>query len=256
MKILRAVLAAAIILAAVPHAYAQSDPGDARGRRSAVHVRTTFGGYCGSTGQFFYGAPVIRLRPFNFSAEVLYPVVRPLGLAPGSQDYDNGFDWVARWPYVSTGGRDAAPSPMEKPRGASDTALREGKRLWRAGDPAGALEQFKKAVAADLTNAPAQLHMALALLAAGDGRHADRATRSALDAVRGPEDITGIELVAYFRNAKALTKFIERLDGVKDGAGSLTAALANHLLGRKERAAAQLAAMGDPAAAKLAGFLK
>jgi len=255
MQILRAVVVTAIILAAVPHAHAQDEPLKRDGRHFAVDVRTTFGGYCGYTGQFFYRPILLRPRTIFFW-EAAGPAVRPLGLEPGSQDYDPGFDWLRLWPYVSTGGRDAAPAPMAGPRGESEAALESGRMTWRAGDEAGALDRFKKAVAADVKNGPAQIHMALALLAAGDGRNADRAVRSALDAVRGPGEIAGIDLAGCFRNAKALMKFIDRLDGVKDGAGTLTAALANHLLGRKDRAAAKLAAMDDPAAAKLAGLLR
>jgi len=255
MKTLRAFVVAAVILAAVPHAFAQSQPVKRDGRHVAVDVRTAFGGYCGYTGQFYYVNTIIRPRTIYF-APVFHPVVRPIGLQPGSQDYDPGFDWLAQWPYVSTGGRDAAPAPIARPRGESESALEDGRRAWKAGDAAGALDLFKKAVASDVKNGPAQLHMALALLAAGDGRNADRAVRSALDAVRGPEEIAAIDLAGCFRNAKALMKFIDRLDGVKDGAGTLTAALANHLLGRKDRAAAKLTAMNDPAAVKLAGLLR
>ena len=248
MSVLRAFVAAFVIFAAVPSAEAQADPGRRPRRTVVVHVRTSFGGYLGDYGVFYYGWPVVR-PTFTYLADDLAPTVRPLGFGSNPGDFDPASTFRYRWPYDTSGGRDEAPP--RTPRVESEAAISEGRARWRAGDAAGALESFKKAVSADLKYGPAQLHMALALVAAGDLRNADKAVRSALDILRGADEVSALKIDDLFRTPKERARFEAKLTVGTDGTGSLAVALAHHLMGRKAKAAALLAALKDPAAAKL-----
>jgi len=252
MAILRVLVAAVVIFSAVPSAEAQADPGRRRGHTVVVRVRTSFGGYLGDYGVFYYGWPVVRPR-FTYLADDLTPGVRPLGFGANPGDFDSASTFRYRWPYDTAGGRDEAPAPT--PRVESEAAVVEGRAHWRAGETGAALDSFKKAVSADVKYGSAQLHMALALVAAGDLRNADKAVRSALDLVRGPEDISALKLDDLFRSPKEKARFEAKLTVGADGTGSLAVALAHHLMGRKAKASAILAAMKDPIAARLVVLL-
>jgi tetratricopeptide (TPR) repeat protein len=217
-----------------------------------VYIRTSFGCYLGHYSGFYYRWPVVRDR-VTYYADDLTPTVRPLGFGANPGDFDSSPNFRYRWPYDSIGGRDEAPA--RPARVESEAAVGEGRARWRAGDTAGALESFKKAVSADLKYGPAQLHMALALVAAGDSRNADKAVRSALDILRGADEISALKLEELFRTPKDRTRFEAKLAVGADGTGSLALALAHHLLGRKAKAAALLGALTDPAAARLAALL-
>jgi hypothetical protein len=254
MRILRALVFAAVLLSAAP-AFAQNDsPAKGGARPETPQVRNFIPNYSGIFGRFFYARPRIA-----WLVDDLVPVARPLGISPNYNYFDTAGrtipDWRT-WPYVSTGGRDEGPKADTTPKGESETALVDGRARWKAGDYAGALAGFKKAVANDLASGPARLHMALALLASGDEKNADKAVASAIDLVRGPDELAAIKLDELFRNAKERAKFEAKLVPSRDGTGSLTIALAQHLLGMKAKAAALLGGLKDPAGAKLAAILK
>lgn len=257
MSLLRAIVAAAVIVAAVP-AHAQSAQESRRPvHREVAEVRTTFGGYSGVLGRFLYGPPRLLwpvARPRTVWVEDdLAPEARPLGFSASAYGYSTYSrpepGWLG-WPYVSTGGRDEAPVTSSGPRAEAEAAVQEGRARWRAGNASGALDSFKRAVAADLKYGPAQLHMALALLAAGDGRNADKAVASALDLVRAPEELAALKLDDLFRATKDRTKFESKIAPAADGSGTLASALAHHLLGLKARAAALLERLNNDARAK------
>ncbi|HEY3226612.1 MAG TPA: hypothetical protein VGK61_06450, partial [Planctomycetota bacterium] len=168
MSFLRVFVAAVVILSAVPSAEAQTELERRSGRTVTVYIRTSFGCYLGHYSGFYYRWPVVRDR-VTYYADDLTPTVRPLGFGANPGDFDSSPNFRYRWPYDSIGGRDEAPA--RPARVESEAAVGEGRARWRAGDTAGALESFKKAVSADLKYGPAQLHMALALVAAGDPRN-------------------------------------------------------------------------------------
>jgi len=254
MRNLRAIVFAAVLLSAVPAAAQNASEGKSGGRPETPQVRTVLPNYSGIFGRFFYGRP-----RFMWVVDELGPVARPLGFSPNYNYFDTAGRSIPNWgmwPYVSTGGRDEAPRVETTPKGESETALSEGRARWKAGDYAGALAGFKKAVANDLASGTARLHMALALLATGDEKNADKAVASAIGLVRGPEELADIKLDDLFRNAKERAKFEAKLVPSRDGTGNLAIALAQHLMGMKAKAAALLGGLKDPAGAKLAALLK
>ena len=255
MTLIRTTVVVLILLAATP-AFGQEKPED-RNRRLLPQVRTLVTNYSGIYGRFMYGRPLHVVRPRTlWVVDDYMPEGRPLGISGNYNYFDTEgrvyTDWN-RWPYVSTGGRDEAPK--ETPKAEADAAMAEGRALWKAADYAGALAAFKKAVANDLKNAGARFHMALALLATGDLRNADKALASGLDLARGPEELPSLGADS-FRNAKERAKFETKLFPMGDGTGSLTVALAQHLLGLKEKAAKTLEGIQEPAAAKLGVLIR
>jgi tetratricopeptide (TPR) repeat protein len=184
---------------------------------------------------------------------------RPLGFSPsayGPNNYSAPQPSWGGWPY-NTGGRDLAPPPAPStPKAESDSALAEGRGLWKSGDYTGALACFKRAVASNLSNGSARLHMGLALLATGDLANADKAVASALVHLGGPDDVTAVNLEGSFRNPKERSKFESKLVPARDGSGTLSVALAQHLVGLKAKAAKLLADSKDPSAPTLAAVLR
>lgn len=261
MRLIRAFVAAAVIGSALPAAAQQPVENKRGGRQEVAHVRTTVVNYSGIFGRFIYGRAGIGWPAVNpriaWTVDEFIAEGRPLGFSPsayGQISFARPHVSWSGWPYVA--GVDAKPRSPSLPKAESEAALREGRARWRAGDQAGALAAFKKAVANDLASGVARLHMALALLAAGDLRNADRAVESALAGLGGPDDVATLKLDELFRNAKEREKFEVKLFTSKDGAGALAVALAQHLLGMKEKAKALLDKSEEPAAKKLAELLR
>jgi hypothetical protein len=262
MHITRALVAVLILVAAMP-ALAQDRP-DPRVRRPVPRVRVMYPHYSGVFGRFFWGPQRTLLvvddyipegRPLGISANYNYFDAEGRAYTDWNNGWSGGYGYGGGWPYVSTGGRDVAP-PAETPKATSESALIEGRLRWRGNDVAGALACFKKAVADDLTSAAARLHMALALVATGDLKNADKALESALPLSRMREALADLNIEELFRNPKAREKFEARLAPASDGTGAVSVALAQHLLGLKEKCAKTLDGTKDPNAAKLRELLK
>ena len=257
MCLLRAVVAAAVVACAVPAA-AQDQP-ENRNRRLLPDTRALVMNYSGIYGGFMYGRPLYYTRPRTYLyADDYIAGGRPLGISPNYNYFDAEgrvfTDWN-RWPYVATGGRDEAPRAEPTPKADAEAALIEGRALWKAADYEGALSSFKRAVAQDLKNPAARLHMGLALLITGDLKNADKAVASALDLLRAGDELPSLG-IEPFRNPKERARFEAKLFPARDGTGTLTVALAQHLLGLKEKAKALLETSEDRAAKKLAGLLR
>lgn len=261
MNFIRSIVAATIIVLATP-AFAQSDaPAGSNRRREVPQVRTLVTGYSGVFGRFIYGSPGIgwpAVHPrIAWVVDEFIEEGRPLGFSPNTYIHPSArprspwFDW----PYYAAG-RDVAPPAPRTPKAESEAALGEGRSRWKAGDLAGALASFKRAVAEDLRSGTARLYMALALFATGDLRNADKALVSALDLVRGREEVAALNFEGLFRTPKERGKFESKLTPAGDGTGSLTIALAQHLLGMKAKAARTLDGVKDPAANRLAELIR
>ena len=262
LHLVRALVAAAIIGAAMPAAAQESRPVRVQDRREVRAVAMNgwgygmYSGYVGGAPRFHYARRGVLYPYYRGPATwQTIPYVeggRPLGLDPNAYGdrayYTPGY---SEWPYHYEAGRDEAPPEIPAPKAASEESIGEGRALWRAGDYAGALASFKKAVADDLESADARLHMALGLLAAGDLKNADKALASALVFERAADDVLGLAFDELFAKPKELRKFEAKLVPAKDGTGALTVALAHYLLGAKAKGAAMLEASKDPAAKKL-----
>ena len=257
MSTARIIVVVLVLLAATP-AMAQ-DPHPPR-RIEAPQVRTLVVGYTGIYGRFIYGRqgfglPVVRPR-VAWVVDDFIEEGRPLGFSSNAYGYSpfakTSSAWTG-WPYYAHG-RDEAPKGA--PKAESEAAMNEGRARWKGGDGAGALACFKKAVAEDLTNGAARLHMALALLVSGDLKNADKAVTSAVAIVRHPDELSALRFTELFRNEKERGKFEDKLMPARDGSGSLVVALAQHLLGLKVKAAATLEGSKEPAAAKLAELFR
>jgi hypothetical protein len=244
MHIVRAFVVSAILLSAVP-AFAQESNPPRRDRRETpqVQVRAFALSYSGLYGRFFFGRsgiglPVARPR-MAWIADNFVEEGRPLGLSPNAYaSWPFARPGWSGWPYYAN--QDLAPKAPATPKAESASAILEGRNRWKAGDFTGALAGFKESVANDLESGAARLHMALGLLAMGDLRNADKALVSALDIVRTPEELNALGFPEWFRNAKERAKFEDRLIPARDGSGSLSIALAQHLLGLKAKAAKTL----------------
>ena len=260
MKLMRALVVAAVIVAAIPAAAQDGPVGTKRGNgqgqtQTRYHNVRSAGWY----GRFLYGPPryywPVSRPGVMWVVDDYIPEGRPLGFSANAYGYSQYSrpepGWFG-WPYVSMGGRDEGPRGPGAPRVEAEAGVAEGRSRWRAGDLAGALDSFKQAVASDLRHGDAQLHMALALLVTGDPRNADKALISALELIRGPGDLARLQIDDFFRNAKARAKFEAKAVPAADGAGSLTAALAQHLLGRPAKATELLKAVAGSPAEKLA----
>ena len=263
VHLLRALVAAAIIVAAVPAVAQEARPVRAPDRRE---VRTIamggysgyglYAGYVGTNPRYYYPrrgifAPLVRPRSL-WVVEEFVEEGRPLGLDPNAYgDKAYSTPGYSGWPYYYEAGRDEKPSDPPTPKAASEDSIGRGRGLWRAGDYAGALAAFKQAVADDLESPDARIHMALALLVAGDLKNADKALASALDLERAGDDISGIAFEDLFAKPKERQKFEAKLVPAKDGSGSITVALAQYLVGLKAKAAATIDGSKDPAAKRL-----
>src|SRR5262245_33042908 len=222
LNLFRALVAAGIIAAAIPAAAQEAPPVPVPERRE---IRTVsyggyggyglYAGYLGAYPRFHYPRrgflyPVFRPQTLWVADEYLEQG-RPLGMDPNAYgDKAYSTPGYSGWPYYDAG-RDEAPSKPPTPKAQGEDSLREGRALWKAADYAGALASFKKAVAADLADADARLHMALGLLAAGDLKNADKALASALDLAGAAGDIAGLGLDRSFKNPKEQQKFESRL---------------------------------------------
>ena len=259
MHFIRAIVVAAILVTAIPASAQESNPNPVRGG-DVYQSRSLALGYAGYHGRFLYGRgglgwPVAR-PGVVYIADDYVPEGRPLGLSPNAYRdtaYNNP-SWTG-WPYYAHG-RDAEPPPPPTPKAESQGALIDGRARWRAGDFSGALASFKKAVAEDLSSGPPRLHMALALLATGDLKNADKALASALEIVRTPRELEALGFQEWFRNPKERAKFEDKLFPARDGSGSVSVALAQHLLGLKEKAVKTLDGVQGPAAAKLTEWMR
>ncbi|MBI4564342.1 MAG: hypothetical protein HY716_06585 [Planctomycetes bacterium] len=160
--------------------------------------------------------------------------------------------------FRSDSGTERLPAERSTPTSAAhvnalavESLLKEGLETWRAAGPAEALAVFKRAVATDTSHGLAQVHMALALLAVGDGWNADKAIRSAADLMGDLEIAASIDLRAVFRSSKEAAKFISGVEGKAEDGRSLTAGLVYLLLGEKAKASAVWSARKEPAAERL-----
>src|SRR5687768_2760267 len=112
MKIIRAIVVAAILVTAIPASAQESNPNPYRGGEVAQR-RSLALGYAGYHGRFFYGRggigwPVAQPR-VAWIADDYVPEGRPLGLSPSAYRdtaYNNP-SWSG-WPYYAHG-RDEAP---------------------------------------------------------------------------------------------------------------------------------------------------
>lgn len=136
----------------------------------------------------------------------------------------------------------AQPAVDRSPRMTASRELEEGRRRFRAADYRGAVDSFRSAVVATTDDPVVQAWFAVSLIAAGDGRNADKALRSA--AASGlPSGALSLE--GLFRDEKERVRMIVAL--AKAGPeGSLAAAYALSLAGEPVRLK-QLAEK-DPAA--------
>lgn len=124
--------------------------------------------------------------------------------------------------------------------------IERGRARFKAADYRGALDEFREAVIADATSGAAQAHFALALIVAGDGRHADKALRAAAE--RMPFE--KIDLPSLLRDEKERARIVAALGRVA-GEGALAAAWARMLAGDASRLKEM--AEKDPVAKKLLG---
>lgn len=272
MHFIRSIVAALIIVGATPalaqegRRVGQPVPSQNLGYYAGYGYHYSYGygiRYPGVYGRFMYrranyGFPLVRPRTWLVADEI-DPNGRPLGFSSNAWGYDSMAyqrpdpEWNG-WPY-NRGGRDEEIKVPPAPSAEADTEIEEGRARWREGDLAAALAAFKRAVAADLTSSAARLHMALALLPTGDLRNADKALASALDLEAVTDEIAIVDLESLFRNAKARAKYEAKLTPARDGAGTLTVALAQHLLGMKAKAAKLLEESQDPAARRVMAAL-
>lgn len=140
-----------------------------------------------------------------------------------------------------------APQPAlpRSPLAVSSREIEEGRRRFRSADYKGAVDSFRAAVVAATEYPVAQAWFAVALIAAGDGRNADKAIRSAAASGLPPG---ALSLDGLFRDEKERVRLIVAL--AKTGTeGGLAAAYALSLAGEPVRLK-QLSEK-DPAAKRL-----
>ncbi len=142
-------------------------------------------------------------------------------------------------------------SPEHVRRLTVDKHLELGMRKWKVADYPGALASFKEAVGVDTSGGLAQVWMALALVATGDPRNADKAAESGLAALVVVQELRTVDLKSQFRDAKEQAKFSAALER----SGPLAAALACAVLGDATRAKEKAAAAGS-AGQRLMDYLK
>jgi hypothetical protein len=146
-----------------------------------------------------------------------------------------GHDWTYGRPYaaasISGPWTPARPVVDRGPELASALDIDEGGRRFRSGDYRGALDSFRSAVAAHPESAVAQAWFAVALVSLGDGRHADKALRSA---AAGGLAAGAISLEGMFRDDKERVRMIVALAKVGNE-GGLAAAYALALSGEPVR---------------------
>lgn len=111
----------------------------------------------------------------------------------------------------------------------SSRLIEEGRKRCKAADYRGALDAFRAAVIADTEDGLAQAYFALGLILVGDGKNADKALRSAVQAgFVGPIDVKGV-----WKDEKERIRVTESLGRIA-GDGELTAAWILFLQGEPE----------------------
>lgn len=124
-----------------------------------------------------------------------------------------------------------APSVDRTPSGTAWREIEEGRRRFRTGDYRSALDAFRSAVVATPDNPVAQAWFAVALIAAGEGKNADKAIRAAAAGGLAPG---ALSLEGLFRDEKERVRVIVALAKVGVD-GGLAAAYALSLAGEPVR---------------------
>jgi hypothetical protein len=124
-----------------------------------------------------------------------------------------------------------APSIDRTPSGTASREIEEGRRRFRTGDYRSALDAFRSAVVATPDNPVAQAWFAVALIAAGEGKNADKAIRAAAAGGLAPG---ALSLDGLFRDEKERVRVIVALAKVGTE-GGLAAAYALSLAGEPVR---------------------
>jgi len=126
-----------------------------------------------------------------------------------------------------------APQPAlpRSPLAVSSREIEEGRRRFRNADYRGAVDSFRSAVVAATEYPVAQAWFAVSLIAAGDGRNADKAIRSAAASGLLPG---ALSLDGLFRDDKERVRLIVALAKVGNE-GGLAAAYALSLAGEPVR---------------------
>jgi hypothetical protein len=149
------------------------------------------------------------------------------------------------YPAAGVAGPSPAPAPRQTPEAASLREIQEGQRRFRLGDYRGAVDSFRSAVVASPDSPLAQAWFAVALIAVGESRNADKALRAASAGGLAPG---ALSLDGLFRDDKERVRMIVALAKVT-GEGSLAASYALSIAGEPVRLK-QLAEK-DPAAKAL-----
>ncbi len=123
------------------------------------------------------------------------------------------------------------PSIDRAPSGIASREIEEGRRRFRTADYRGALDGFRSAVAATPDDPVAQAWFAVALIAAGEGKNADKAIRAAAAGGLAPG---ALSLDGLFRDEKERVRVIVSLAKVGPE-GGLAAAYALSLAGEPVR---------------------
>ncbi|MBV8881794.1 MAG: hypothetical protein JO332_17685 [Planctomycetaceae bacterium] len=145
----------------------------------------------------------------------------------------NGDGYFSR-PFASAtaAGPVLTSPPLDRtPQGAASRELEEGRRRFREGDYAGAVDAFRSAVVASTENPALQAWFAVSLIAVGDGRNADKALRSA--AASGLS-VGAVAPAGLFRDDKERVRMIVALAKV-GSEGGLAAAYVLSLAGEPAR---------------------
>ncbi|HZE95630.1 MAG TPA: hypothetical protein VE981_01255 [Planctomycetota bacterium] len=160
------------------------------------------------------------------------------GYRSGWGGYYGGYGYYGRDPWfgmpsaeATVAGPATAPAVDRSPGVAAVREMQEGRRRFHAGDYRGALDSFRSGVVATPDDAVAQAWFAVALMAAGDGRNADKALRAAAAAGLRPGSLS---LDGVFRDDKERVRMIVAF-AKQGGDGSLAASYALSLAGEPVR---------------------
>jgi hypothetical protein len=160
------------------------------------------------------------------------------GYAPWGED---GYFGRSSYPAASAAGP-VTPAIDRSPQATSAREIEEGRRRFRTGDYHGAVDSFRSAVVATTESPVAQAWFSVSLIAAGEGRNADKAIRAAALGGLPPGSLS---LDGLFKDDKERVRLIVSLAKVGPE-GGLAAAYALSLAGEPVRLK-QLAEK-DPAA--------
>jgi tetratricopeptide (TPR) repeat protein len=126
-----------------------------------------------------------------------------------------------------------------------------GIRRFQEADYRGAREAFREAFLSDTDSGVAQLYLGVALAGIGDFRNAERAFRSAFDALK-PEEALALDLPILFRDVREENRYVASLSPSPLTAGGIA-----FLMGRKEQARSELEKVkDDPLSRKLLDHLR